>query len=205
MSSFLSQLSWRFATKKFDASKPVAQTDLDKVLEAIRMAPTSLGLQPYHIYVVHSETMKQKLYPVSNKQAQVLEAAYLLVFCVRLDAVERVDAYVDVASRGDKEEKEKLETFRQSRRQSLGSRDERDLLMWASRQVYIALGFGLAACAELGLDSCPMEGFDKDKVDTVLRLPPHLKSLVYLAVGYRAEGPIRPKTRFSKDELTTFV
>jgi nitroreductase / dihydropteridine reductase len=205
MSSFLSQLSWRFATKRFDMSKPVAETDLEKIFEAIRMAPTSSGMQPFHVYVVHSTEIKEKLYPASNQQLQVKEAPYLLVFCARLDIIDRVDTYIETISKGDKTEKEKFKMFRQTRRQSLGSKNQADLLMWSSRQAYIALGFGLAACAELEIDSCPMEGFDKDKVTEVLNLPPHMKPLVYLAIGYRAESPSRPKFRFSKEELFTFI
>ena len=203
--TFLSQLNWRFATKRFDTGKPVAKGDLDKVLQAIRLAPTSLGLQPFHVYVVQSQEMKQKLYPVSNNQMQVLEASYLLAFCARLDAAERVSAYVEVASGGDKAAQEKMEGFRQTRQKSFNARTAEDIFNWAARQAYIALGFGLAACAELGLDSCPIEGFDKDKANEVLGLPSHLKSLAYLAVGYRSEEPSRPKVRFPSDELFTFT
>lgn len=203
--TFLSQLNWRFATKRFDAAKPVAQADLDKVLQAIRMAPTSLGLQPFHVYVVQNQEVKQKLYPVSYNQAQVLEAPYLLVFCARLDAMKIIDDYVATASGGDEAARAKLEPFRQARRESLGAHTPEDLLNWSAKQAYIALGFGLAACAELGLDSCPMEGFDKDKADQALGLPPHLKSLAYLAVGYRSEEPTHPKVRSPRDELFTFI
>ncbi|MBI5465929.1 MAG: NAD(P)H-dependent oxidoreductase [Candidatus Kerfeldbacteria bacterium] len=205
MTTFLSQLDWRFATKRFNISKPISQDDLDKVLKAIRLAPTSLGLQPFHVYVVQSQELKQKLYPVSKQQLQVLEAPYLLVFCIRLDITYLIDGYVEVASRGEAAAKAGLEPLRQARLKSLGARTPEDLLSWASRSTYIALGFGLAACAELGLDSCPMEGFDKDKVNGVLGLPPHMKSLVYLAIGYRSEGPSNPKVRFPADSLFTFI
>ena len=77
---------------------------------------------------------------------------------------------------------------------------------WASKQTYIAHGFAMAACAELEIDSCPMEGFDSTAVGEILGLPATQKAVVMLPIGYRApdEAP-RPKTRFSKEALFTEV
>jgi nitroreductase/dihydropteridine reductase len=72
---------------------------------------------------------------------------------------------------------------------------------WAAKQTYIALGFALAACAELGIDSCPMEGFNPAEVDKILNLPENLKTQAFLAVGYRAEGPAQPKVRFPESDI----
>ena len=73
---------------------------------------------------------------------------------------------------------------------------------WASKQAYIALGFGLAACAELQIDSCPMEGFDPVQMKQILALPAHLYPCVMLAVGKRAASEVlKPKVRFDKADL----
>jgi len=206
MISFLSQLSWRFATKRFDTSKSVSEADLGQVLEAIRLAPTSLGLQPFHVYVVESQTMKEKLHPAARNQMQIIEAKYVLVFCARLDIVQRVDDYINESTKQHPELVGTMETFRQYRKGLFpASRSAEDVLAWASKSTYIALGFGLAACAELKVDSCPMEGFDKDKVAEVLQTPSHLKPVVCLAIGYRSQEPDRPKFRFPKEEVFSFV
>jgi len=205
MSSFLSQLSWRFATKRFDASKSVSKADLGQILEAIRLAPTSLGLQPFHVYVVESQIVKEKLQPAVNNQKQVVEANYLLVFCARLDMVQRVDDYITEVTKQHPEQAGIMEAFRQTRKLSFSNRTPEDTLAWAARSTYIALGFALAACAELQIDSCPMEGFKADKVVEVLQTPPHLNPVVCLAIGYRSQEPDRPKFRFPKEEIFSFV
>jgi nitroreductase/dihydropteridine reductase len=90
----------------------------------------------------------------------------------------------------------------------IGSRDEATALTWASKQVYIAHGFALAAAAELEIDSCPMEGFDPSAVGEILGISENEKVLVILPIGYRAptDGPRTPhKIRFSKESLFTEV
>ena len=84
-------------------------------------------------------------------------------------------------------------------------KSDEEFVCWSSKQCYIALGFGLAAAAELKIDSCPMEGFDKKAVDKILNLPPHLNSMVFLAIGNRQEDPKRPKTRFADDDIFTHI
>jgi nitroreductase len=205
MPTFLSQLNWRFATKRFDVAKSVTEENFNKILEAIRLAPSSLGLQPFHVYVVKDAEFKQRLYLASKNQAQVLEAPYLLIFCARLDVNQMIEDYIEAASNGDSAIRASLEPLKQARLQSLQSRPAADLLSWAGHSAYIALGFGLAACAELGIDSCPMEGFDRSKVDEILNLPPHQKSLAYLAVGYRSHEPTKPKARLAKNDLFSFI
>jgi nitroreductase len=79
------------------------------------------------------------------------------------------------------------------------------LMNWAQRQAYIALGFALAACCELKIDSCPMEGFDNKKIDNLLQIPTYMNSVVILAVGYRKTDSTHPKTRFSNEDLFTSI
>ncbi|MCH7492822.1 nitroreductase family protein [Patescibacteria group bacterium] len=84
------------------------------------------------------------------------------------------------------------------------NKEAEGLESWAQRQTYIALGFGLAACAELKIDSCPMEGFQKDEADKALKLPSYLKSTALLAIGYRQDDPTRPKLRYPESDLFSF-
>ncbi len=203
MSSFLNNLNWRFATKRFLADKKISQDGFNKILEAVRLAPTSLGLQPFHVLVVNSQAVKAKLYPVSNEQPQVLEAEYLLVFCARLDILEQIEKYVAEGKKVNPADTERLEKFKIARQEFFKNKTVDEILNWSARQAYLALGFALAACAELKIDSCPMEGFEKEKVDEVLELPSYLKSLAYLAIGYRAEEPARDKVRLPENNLFT--
>lgn len=203
--SFLSQLDWRFATKKFDSSKKVSDTDMTKILEAIQKAPTSFGLQLFHVHVVTDVATREKMLPLSYGQSQITDASAILVFSARTDVTERIGSMIETLSGGNEEAKLAMKGYSDMMYGSASSRTPEQLQEWSARQAYIALGFGLAACAELGIDSCPMEGFDTKGVDAVLDLPANMKSYVYLAVGYRAAEADRPKFRFPETDLFTKI
>ncbi|MCB9801294.1 MAG: nitroreductase family protein [Pseudomonadales bacterium] len=202
---FLDSLNWRFAAKHFSSDKKVSAEDLDTVLEAIRMAPTSFGMQPFHAYVVSNKDVLKELRAASFDQAQVEESSYYIVFAARTDGVDRVDEHIEALAAGDPEKLASLEKMRSIRKKSLSKKSPEELVTWARNQVYIALGFALAAAAELRIDSCPMEGFLPAEYAKILQMPDTLIPAVSLALGYRKEGPERPKFRFSNEDLFTHV
>jgi len=202
--SFLEKLSWRYATKKFDPKKPVSEKDKEKVMEAIRMAPTSFGVQPFHVTVVESKDIREELKKNAWGQPQFTDAPLLLVFSSRNDLLKRADEFIDVMTGGDAGKREMFAKVEMMIKGALGGKNPADAKAWAAKQAYIALGFGLAAVAELGLDSCPMEGFDASAFKKILGLPENLYVEASLAVGHRSnddEAAKRPKVRFSKEDL----
>lgn len=202
--TFLSRLDWRFATKKFDATKKLTSETLAEILRAIRFAPTSYGVQPFHVFVVTDPTLRTQLRAVSYDQAQVTDASVLLVYCARTDLAERVDRLFDLMSRGDPAVLEQFAGYKGVVDGAMsGHIASGNAFAWASKQAYIGLGFGLAAAAELGVDACPMEGFQGGEVDKVLGLPPHMKSVAYTALGYRSADPERAKVRFPESDMFT--
>jgi nitroreductase len=201
--TFLSQLNWRFATKAFDPEKKVSEEDLVKILEAIRLAPTSAGLQPFHVFVITDQNVRKEMQQFSAGQSQVTDASHLLLFCVRSDVHERISAYIDVTENGTPFDSEKRTRTEERMKKMMGTRSSRDLTEWAARQTYLAMGFGLAACAELGIDSCPMEGFDAPEIDKLLELPPYMHSVAYVTIGYRKDDPTKEKVRFPQEDLFT--
>ncbi len=203
--TFIDHLSWRHAEKNFDPAYKLPPEKLDKVLEATRLAPSSFGLQPYHVYVVSDAATKAKLKEAGWHQAQYGDASHIMVFAARTDVNERIDQYINVATNGSKEAMDKMEGYTSMMRQAAESMDDEKKLDWAARQAYIALGFALAACAELEIDACPMEGFQSVAFDEILNLPPHIHSVVTLSLGKRKEEPQRPKVRFPKSELFTEI
>jgi nitroreductase len=203
--TFLSQLNWRFATKKFDKNKKLDKDTLDQIIEAIRMTPTSLGLQTFHTYVITDQKVKDEIKDNSYSQSQVADASHLLVMCYRTDGVKRVDQYSKLVTKGKLVEKVKIKPMEAMMKGFIKSKSEEDIANWSSRQVYIALGFAMAACAELGVDSCPMEGFDHAAIDKILDLPENMKSVLLLPVGYRKEDPNKKKIRFSNEDLFTYI
>lgn len=203
--TFLSNLRWRYAVKKFDPSRQVADEDLQKILEAVRFAPSSYGLQPYHIFVIRDKALRARLKTRSFLQAQVTDSSVLLIFCARTDINDRIESYAELASGDDLLVKAKMLPLKLTMKVDVGRKTGETALGWASKQTGIALGFGLAAAAELGIDACPMEGFSARGVASVLSLPPHLTPVAYMAIGYRVEDPRRPKVRFPEEDLFTKI
>lgn len=206
--SFLSNLSWRYSTKKFDTEKKVSDADLETILEAIRLTPTSFGLQPYHFYVITNQDIKDKVQAAAWNQPQVGTASHLIVLAARTDLVETNNEYFTQMTGGNVEIRASLKGFEDMVAGTIAMKESAGAgLDWAARQAYIALGFGLAAAAELQIDSSPMEGFDPTAVGEILGLPTTQKAVLMMPIGYRAagEGPRSPeKVRFPKEALFTF-
>ena len=203
--TFIQNLNWRFATKKFDPLKKVSATDIATICEATKLAPSSFGLQPWHVYVVSDPEIKKKMQVAAYMQSQIADAPYVLVFCGRNDIMKRIDDFGKLNVEAKVFDTAKAEETATSMKRSMSSRSPEELMNWAKRQAYIALGFALAACSELKIDSCPMEGFNNAKLDKILNLPLHMNSVALLAIGYRLNGPTSPKVRFPDKDLFTFI
>ncbi len=185
---FLDKLNWRYATKKMDASKAVPEDKVAQIVEAIRMAPTSSGVQPFELFVIRNAEVRAAIRGVARDQAQITEGSHLLVFAAWDNyTAERIDNVVALneAARGASE---LLTGYYEGLKAMLLPRPAEVNAAHAAHQAYIALGFALAAAAELSVDSTPMEGFDADQVDEILGLKAKgLRSKVILPLGYRQE------------------
>lgn len=202
--SFIENLGWRYATKKFDVEKKVTAENLEKILEAMRLAPSSFGLQPYHFYVVantpENQEKLQAIKTASWGQAQIDTCSHLIVMAGRNDLMMVEDAYFNLLSAGEASARANLAEYEKMVVDFI----PKVTVEWSKKQVYIALGFAMAACAELAVDSCPMEGFDGQKVAEILGLPANHETTVLLPIGYRAADEVlRPKVRFSQYQLFT--
>lgn len=205
MQHFLDQLDWRRAVKTYDPEKKLSEETIQHILRATQMAPSSFGIQPYHVYVVTDVAVREKLRAAAWDQAQFTDASHLLVFATRTDVMQRIDEYFDTASGGDEEKKAAMQGYRDMMEGFIGGMPQEAQKPWADRQTYIALGFALAAAAELEVDSCPMEGFSTADFDQILGLPENMKSVVCLSLGYTNEEATRAKVRFDQDDLFTQV
>lgn len=187
MSSFLENLEWRRAVKHFSPGV----VDTEPILKAMVNAPSSFGLQPYKIIVVRDPTVKAALQPVSYGQPQVVECDTLFVICARKDVDARAEEFLSTTG---------AESLRGMLTGFLAYLP--DKLAWATKQAYIALGFGLAAAAETRVASCPMEGFNSNEVTKILSLPDNLVPVCYLAVGRKADDDgTFPRFRFPTSDL----
>lgn len=203
-------LNWRYATKKMDPSKPVPQEKVDAIIEAIRMAPTSSGTQPFEVFVVTNPEVLEEVRKAASDQSQITDSSHLLVFAAWDNYTsERIDTVVDlnVQARGDLP---MLHAYYDRLKSNYLPRDAEVNYAHAARQAYIALGIALVAAAEQGVDSTPMEGFDPAAVDAILGLKERgLRSVVLMPLGYRdASGDwLAPmgKVRKSRDTIVTEV
>jgi nitroreductase len=184
----LAQLKWRYATKKFDPTKKIAPELWAQLEQAAIHAPSSYGLQPWKFVVVTDPAMRSRLHPVSYGQAQVLDASHLVVFAAKNPPTPAdVDAHVARVAQVRGTTVESLGDHRQRMLGSLARMDAAQAHRWAARQTYIALGFFLAAAALMGVDACPMEGFQPEKYDEILGLKDQgLGAVVIATAGYRA-------------------
>lgn len=200
--SILEALRWRYATKEFDPARRVSDEDMETILEAIRLAPTSRGLQPFQVVLVSDSATKSAIRKVAFNQVQPECAPHLLVFCARPDTRDRADKLFAYARLNGAPEESIAQMRKNVRLGNLVNTLTFSQKSWAARQAYIALGYATMTAAQLGIDSCPMEGFLPGKVARILKLPEGLYPVALLALGYRSStDKVRPKYRLSTEEL----
>lgn len=187
MTDVIQHLNWRYATKSYDASKKLDDEKLNRILEAIRLAPTSSGLQPFEVFVVKNPELRAKIREVAWNQSQVTDASHLLVFAAWDNITpERIDSMFDYTNEVRGFKNEGWEAYRKQLQGIVAARGDAANYDAAVRQAYIGLGVGLVAAAAEGVDSTPMEGFDPAAVDQILSLKERkLRSVVILPLGYR--------------------
>ncbi|MCB2387443.1 NAD(P)H-dependent oxidoreductase [Thalassolituus alkanivorans] len=189
MSDVISNLQWRYATKKFDSSRTVEQEKLDTILEAIRLTATSSGQQPYEVLVVTNKEIREQIKPHAWNQSQITDCSHLLVFAAWDNyTADRINHMFDLTNEIRGFKNEGWENYRAMLLSIYPQRDAETNYQHAARQAYIGLGSALIAAAEARVDSTPMEGFDPEKVDEILGLKEKgLRSVILLPLGYRAE------------------
>jgi nitroreductase len=206
----LAQLKWRYATKKFDPTKKIAPDLWAKLELAAIHAPSSYGLQPWKFVVVTDPAVRAQLLPVSWNQPQIVDASHLIVFAAKNPPTTAdVDAYAAHMAQVRGVTVESIDGFKQMMLGSLSRMDPAAAHRWAARQVYIALGVFLSAAALMGVDACPMEGFQADKYDEILGLKAKgLGSVVIATAGYRSaedKNAALAKVRFDPSEVVVRV
>ena len=204
-------LHWRYAVKKFDPAHAI-EPDTWKVLEdALVLSPSSIGLQPWKFFVITDPAMKAQLMPAAWNQSQVVDCSHFVVFAVRKNlGAEHVDKHVDRMAEVHGVVRESLVNFAEMAMRNLDTaREEGRLDTWQTHQVYIALGSFMTAAAVLGVDTCPMEGFEPAKFDEILGLTgTDYASTVACAAGYRSpddKQAARKKVRFKSEDVIVRV
>lgn len=204
--STLDNLNWRYATKRYDTSKKLSPEQVELMKEALRLSPSSFGLQAWKFVHITNPELRQKLQEAAWNQPQLTEASDLFVLATNASIDEAfVDRYIKSIADTRGIPTDALKGFKDMMVGSVSGRTPEQLETWLSRQVYIALGVAVAAAAENHIDSSPMEGFDTAKFDELLGLNTlGLKSRAILAVGFRSPEDADQnykKVRFPKEEM----
>jgi len=187
--TLLAQLNWRYATKKFDPARKIPAATWSALEQALVLAPSSYGIQPWHFVVITDGRLRQTLKASAWGQAQVTDASHFVVF-VHKNSIAEADVrkFIDFTTAERGMPHGALQGYQDMMIGDLvkGPRSAW-IKEWAARQTYIALGVLLTAAALLGVDACPMEGIDPAKFDEVLGLSAQGGSAVCAcALGYRA-------------------
>jgi len=187
MSTLLDNLNWRYATKKFDATKKISSEDLNTLKEAVRLAASSYGLQPYKVVIVENPEIREQLKAAAYGQTQITDASQLFIFANDLNAgPESVAAYIKNISETRGVPTEALGGFADMMNGVISNLSQDAKNIWTAKQTYIALGTLLAAAAELKIDATPMEGFNPAAFNEILGFDKlGLNASVIATVGYR--------------------
>jgi nitroreductase len=203
----LAQLNWRYATKQFDPNRKISAPDWAALEEALLLTASSGGLQPWKFIVVTDAAVRAKLRPASYGQAQITDASHLVVFASKNNFSEAdVDAHIKHIA---EVQGAPIEALAPLRGMLVGgivkAQDEPARNAWARNQAYIALGNLLTSAALLGIDACPMEGFDRAQYDEILGLKAKgFAAAVIATLGYRSPADTyaaAPKVRISKEQV----
>jgi nitroreductase len=207
----LQALQWRYATKKFDASQRISEAQWRVLEQAMILAPSSFGLQPWRFVWVRSREVLEKLPAMSWGQTQPVDCSHYVVFALRKDlSAGDVDRFVDRMAEVRGVARESLEGYQGVMLKAQKTASEQGWInAWSARQVYIALGQAMTAAAVLGIDTCALEGIDTAKYDELLGLREDgYTALCGLAFGYRSDDDkyaLAPKVRFPAADVLRVV
>lgn len=203
------QLNWRYATKKFDPARKIQRPDWNTLAQSLILSPSSFGLQAWKFFVVENPDVRRQLRAAAWDQPQITDASHLVVLAHKTPyGPADVERFIDRVAEVRNVPKASLDGYKNV---ILGfvNRPADQVNTWLSRQVYIALGNFLSTAAMLGIDACPMEGFDADAFDEILGLKEKgYHAQVVAAAGYRADDDAYAKlakVRFPAEEVLATV
>ncbi|SHI15290.1 NAD(P)H-dependent oxidoreductase [Ferrimonas marina] len=222
-SQILDAFNFRHATKVFDPARKISDSEFNVILEAARLSPSSFGFEPWQLLVVQSPE-KRELFrdfawgangAFNGTDGQLGTASHFLIFLAHTDATMKHNS--EYQQRFMKEVKQLPDevigfinqAFQKFQEHDFQIEGERQITDWSAKQAYIAMGNVMSVAAMMGIDSCPIEGFEMDKTVEVLEqhfgIDPKLyKPAVMVALGYRADEPQFPKTRRTQEQTVSW-
>ncbi|MDD4855012.1 MAG: NAD(P)H-dependent oxidoreductase [Sulfuricurvum sp.] len=203
MSKFLEAMKFRHACKRFDTTKAIPNEQFDTILEVCRTSPSSFGMEPWRLIVVRSEKLRKALKSSCWNQNQITEASELVIFTTDNDIVRSDSPYVRKMFERRGMPAEMVEKYLEVYGAFIKPLEEDEVLLenWTAKQCYIAMANAMTYAATLEIDSCPIEGFDKEEIEAILDLEYGHSVAVICAFGYR----VNPQSTQMRLPLTTIV
>jgi nitroreductase len=204
----INALNWRYAVRVFDPSKKVSDEDITTILNSGRLAPSSIGLEPWKFIVVENQDLRLKMKDASFGQVKVTDASHIIVIARRTDYDKLSPELVSRAMKIQNKTKEDLEGLKNMADGAIFKKEGNGIESWITAQTYIPLGMMIQTAALLNVDTGPMEGFDPQKIDEILGLKSkNLTVSTILAVGYRGDDKYAtlPKIRRDFDEVVEII
>ena len=198
--SFLQAMQNRYTTKNYNPNKAIASNTIEELKEILRLTPSSINCQPWKFTFIQDTETKKKLSEISWINTQkVIDCDTLVVFS-RMDNLDKLEEQIKT---------ELPESAYEYYKNKMKDQAPKDIKIWMAKQVYIALGVFLSACAEMGIDSTPMEGIEPENYDKVLNQTDYA-TLCAVAIGYRTEDDfnqpsLKPKSRIALNKITTTI
>jgi nitroreductase len=207
MNPVIDALKFRHACKKFDPAKKIPRPELDAILEAGCLSPTSFGMEAWKFLVLASDEIRQKLRPACWDQAQVTDSSHMVVILARPCLIDPSNEYVLKSFLRRQLPEEVTRAYMEKYKAHMETEvfPRMSAYAWCAKQCYIGLANMMTAAASMGIDSCPMEGFEKDRVEAILKIDTQqFEVAVLMALGYRA-GDQTPRLRHTTAQMVEFI
>ncbi|MGM0518446.1 MAG: NAD(P)H-dependent oxidoreductase [Campylobacterota bacterium] len=204
---FLEAMDFRHACKVFDENKKIPKEDMNYILEVAQKSPSSFGMEPWKFLVITNEELKAKIRPLCWNQVQITSCSHLVVVLAGIDCVKPQSGIPKKRFSRREMPQEKLDFYLNLYASHLEDTlaTNENIYSWTACQTYIALGNMMTAAAAIGVDSCPIEGFEKEKVDKLLNLDTSkYQTSVILPLGYRVNEQ-STQQRLPLDEIVEFI
>jgi len=204
---FMNAMNYRHACKIFDDTKKISNDDFSKILEAARKSPSAFGMEPWKFVVIRDDKLKTKLQPACRGQIQIKTCSHLVIVLASIDGVKITSNEIRARFLKKAIPKEKLDFYLQLYAKHLKETLNKDenIYNWTSKQTFIAITNMMMAAAFLKIDSCPIEGFEKDEVEKILKLDTtKFQVSLVLPFGYRI-NPQPKQLRKNIEEIVEFI
>ncbi len=204
---FLKTMDFRHACKVFDETKKISDEDIRYILEVARKSPSSFGMEAWKFLVISNDELREKLKPFCWNQAQITTCSHLVIVLAGIETLKVESGVVRSQLMRRKMPQDKLDSYVELYASHLENvlNDDEKIYQWSARQTYIASANMMSAAASIGIDSCPIEGFEKQNIEKVLELDTSkFQVAMILPFGYRLNEQSK-QLRSDFDSVVEFI